>query len=136
MIKTQAYNSSIDPDILTPNFSNINTDNMYTEIKMDIDNIINNDNKIQILNKNKNYFTVEEYDNLSNFNYLSIYSLNINSLNKYKNELELFILNLKNKFDIIILSEIRATDAIINNLELNELYNYFYDFPIECKCGG
>lgn len=134
-IETPSQHSSTDPKILKTEYSKL-TESIYTETNMDIESIINNDSNIQILNKYKNYFTIDEYNNLPHLNYLSIYSLNINSLNKYKNELELFILNLKHKFDIIIISEIRTNQVVINNLELNENYNYFYDFPIECKCGG
>lgn len=91
---------------------------------------------IKRVNKNKSYYTTEEYNNLTDFqNELSLISLNINSLNKYCEEFSIFIECLKKKPDIIILQETRANIKNVLNMHFTE-YNHLFKEPIENRCGG
>ena len=99
--------------------------------------ITKNNLKINILNESKDYFTTNEYNNLlvSNHANLTIFSLNINSLNKHNEDLSCFLSLIDYQFDIIILTEIRKNNYPIQNTFLNK-YNKYVDLPEDSKHGG
>jgi len=87
---------------------------------------------------NFNYFTPDifnaEYSD-SKCNILSLFHMNIRSLNKNSNELVEFLTTLKFDFDLIVLSEIWAY-----NIELYKNlipgYRFYYDLPLDSNVGG
>ena len=66
---------------------------------------------------------------------LSIFHQNICSLNANHSKLQQFLYGLNMEFDVIVLSEIRATNInFYNNIFLN--YSFFYDLPADSDVGG
>lgn len=91
---------------------------------------------INILNENKSYYTIDEFNNLkTSLDELLIFSMNINSLRKYSLEFTNFINCLDSKPDIIILTEIRHNIDDIANSMLQD-YLHVVTYPIDNKCGG
>ena len=89
------------------------------------------------LNYHKNYYTTQDYNELNapSNGELTIFSLNINSLNKYCEELVTFLELLKFQPDILILQETRANVEHLLNLSFPD-YNYIIKNPINNRCGG
>ena len=87
------------------------------------------------INTNKSYFSIDEYNKISNSDELCIISLNINSLEKYQNNLNLFITELKIEPHIIILTEIRSNVECILNSQFPQ-YNNITKYAKNSKCGG
>jgi len=66
---------------------------------------------------------------------ISVFHVNIRSLNRNHSELCIFLESLKFHFDVIVLSEIwdynlQLYDSILQN------YNFYYDIPKDSKVGG
>jgi len=84
----------------------------------------------------KSYYTVDEFNELERtHNELTIISLNINSLRKYCEDLEIFINSLKCKPDVIILQETRCNIDPLLNQHFKE-YKHYVNYPEHNKCGG
>lgn len=102
-----------------------------------IRDILNTDiSNIDIKNPPKSYYTIDDYNKLSyEHNEIKIISLNINSLRKHINELNVFVKRLKCKPDIIILQEIRCNVDEILNIHFKD-FKHYIDYPKNNKCGG
>ena len=113
------------------------TENMVEEeSNFEIFNMATYPSNISIDNDiSKNYYTINEYNDIRQLDCVSIFSLNINSLKKHIDEFHSFITILKNKPDIIILSETRNNINEILNLYFPN-YIYYFSPPKINKCGG
>ena len=91
---------------------------------------------IKMLHQNKSYFTIKEYNSMvdKSEHSMSIYSQNINSLNKHFEELECLLDSIKNKFDLITLTEIR-TNFNSAAIQLTN-YNHIFKLPNNSDFGG
>ena len=104
--------------------------------------------KDHIINLSKNeyfnsldsaYYTIEQFNNkmnrLSDSCELSIFHLNIRSLNSKVSEFCVFINILKCDFDVIVLSEIWSTNIeFFSNILPN--YSFYYNLPMSTNVGG
>lgn len=85
------------------------------------------------------YYEIDEIDNLynriQNSNVLSIFHVNIRSLNANSSKLTEFLDSLSVKFDCIILSEIWSINLDYYSALLPG-YSFTYTKPINVKCGG
>ena len=86
-----------------------------------------------------NYSSVTEFDsaciNITNQIALSIFHLNIHSLNKNNQELYQFIQSMTLDFDVIVLSEIWSYNIeLYPNLFVD--YTLYYDLPVSSSVGG
>ena len=88
---------------------------------------------------NFNYCSADEFDGLcnnmtSNIE-LSIFHLNIRSLNKNSSELFQFLQSFKLDFDILVLSEIWSYNVDLYST-LFAGYSFYYDLPLFGSVGG
>ena len=88
---------------------------------------------------NCNYYTTSEFQNQFNANSscheLTIFHVNIQSLNAHNHSLVQLMESLTIKFDIIILSEIWSYNIdLYSNLFPN--YNFIYSLPLDSNVGG
>jgi len=97
-------------------------------------------NKSDVLQDLKfNYSTVDEFNHncssvASNIE-LSIFHLNIRSLNKNSEELYNFLQLINHNFDVIVLSEIWACNVTLYQKLFTD-YTFYYDLPIAGSVGG
>jgi hypothetical protein len=102
--------------------NNLNSSNAYDLVKSD-------------------YYTTDQFNNCfktkANVDNLSIFHLNIRSLNCNNLNLKLFLSQINTDFDIIALSEIWSYNIqFYANLFGSEKYDYYYEIPPESSIGG
>ena len=98
---------------------------------------LNNSEITQYLNFN--YYTTGEFENLCKDTTrnvaLSIFHLNIRSLNRNNEELFQLLQSMNFEFDIIVLSEIWSCNVDLYS-QLFEGYTFYYDLPVTGYVGG
>ena len=103
---------------------------------IDQNNTFNALTNINIINKSKIYYTIQEFNNSNKLKYgLFVISLNINSLRKHADDFKTFLESLNVTPDIIVVSEIRHdVETILNHNFPGYRHNIVY--PKNNKCGG
>ena len=95
--------------------------------------------RTELLNSLKfNYFTPDAFNDMiskENDICLSLFHMNIRSLNKNNEELSQFLNTLNHNFDVLVLSEVWSHNiALYNNLLPG--YNFYCDLPLSSDVGG
>ena len=130
--------------------SDYNIGNEFLTTKRKFENLLDNKQFEMFLKENKyeqifnptcvtpcQYFDEDEFinKNRTGEEFLNVFSLNIRSLPKHGGELLHFLKSLKTKFEVIVLTEIRAKNiSVVENLIPD--YNFNYVLPTKNKCGG
>ena len=91
----------------------------------------------KLQNIDYDYYTIEQLNNYDNkqMNKLSIYHVNIRSLNANYKKLVEFISCCNTSFDVIVLSEIWNTNIELYRYLFTD-YSFFYKLPMKCRAGG
>ena len=103
--------------------------------------LINNGLDVLLNQPNSEFYSTEqfnkEFPSSDKYIQLSIFHINIRSLNCNNRKLISFLLMLDRRFDVIILSEIwKYNVEFYTNIFGNNTYDFFYELPKDCKAGG
>lgn len=118
-----------------PNFNIPDPNNNYFKT---IEKLIKiTSNNLNLINRQQNYYTLNEYNRHSviKSSTLNIISMNISSLNKHKDSLYYFIKLLSKNPDVIVLTETRTNQANTFS-KLFDNYNCYTDLPTPSEFGG
>lgn len=118
----------------SPEGPDIQSTDLYTHFTSNINN--GPVDKLVAHNIDKTYYGIDQYSQTKYKCGLSIISMNINSLRKHIDELNVLVESIINKPDVLIISEIRnnVDDILMKNF--GEHYNFHIKYPINNKCGG
>ena len=108
-----------------------------TPVRHDLQDTINLKNEPNTDNDKSSYYDTDRFNKHINFRNIgiSIFSLNIASLNKHKEELCCFLSSLYLKFDVIILSECRKNHSEFFQ-DIFPNYSMYSDLPDYSDFGG